>query len=158
MQPITAVYLVCCPNIPFQPKQATLELTHPDLQIFFPPSKSDNTDSENGGGCEHSQLLSPFQFIIHQINDKNIFRSYSLPDGTKRSQSIHYTTRVTCPGYVMTGSWEYIGPDGKLYRTEFTADNEGYKPRWGSEKYFQNFLRYLLLIQKLFNVLCHQNC
>jgi len=29
----------------------------------------------------------------------------------------------------MTGSWEYIGPDGKLYRTEFTADNEGYKPR-----------------------------
>ena len=44
-----------------------------------------------------------------------------------------YTPCVTCPGYVMTGSWEYIGPDGKLYRTEFTADNEGYKPRWGRE-------------------------
>lgn len=32
-------------------------------------------------------------------------------------------------GYVMTGSWEYVGPDGSVFRTEFTADHEGYKPR-----------------------------
>ena len=25
-------------------------------------------------------------------------------------------------GYVMKGFWEYFGPDGNLYRTEFTAD------------------------------------
>ena len=29
----------------------------------------------------------------------------------------------------MTGFWEYFGPDGMLYRTEFTADEGGYRPR-----------------------------
>lgn len=51
--------------------------------------------------------------------------SYSLPDGTKHSQSGYFTPL----GYVMTGSWEYISPDGSIFRTEFTADHEGYKPR-----------------------------
>ena len=32
-------------------------------------------------------------------------------------------------GYVMTGFWEYLGPDGTLYRTEFTADEGGYRPQ-----------------------------
>ena len=32
-------------------------------------------------------------------------------------------------GYVMTGFWEYFGPDGTLYRTEFTADEGGYRPQ-----------------------------
>ena len=32
-------------------------------------------------------------------------------------------------GYVMTGFWEYFGPDGILYRTEFTADEGGYRPQ-----------------------------
>jgi len=51
--------------------------------------------------------------------------SYSLPDGTKHTQSGYFTPL----GYVMTGSWEYVGPDGSVFRTEFTADHEGYKPR-----------------------------
>ena len=32
-------------------------------------------------------------------------------------------------GYVMTGFWEYFGPDGILYRIEFTADDGGYRPQ-----------------------------
>jgi len=51
--------------------------------------------------------------------------SYSLPDGTKHTQSGYFTPL----GYVMTGSWEYVRPDGSVFRTEFTADHEGYKPR-----------------------------
>jgi len=51
--------------------------------------------------------------------------SYSLPDGTKHTQSGYFTPL----GYVMTGSWEYVRPDGSIFRTEFTADHEGYKPR-----------------------------
>ena len=76
---------------------------------------------------------------------KRIYFSYSLPDGTKHTQSGYFTplgkhvvtafvTISTChmshvTGYVMTGSWEYVGPDGSVFRTEFTADHEGYKPR-----------------------------
>ena len=29
----------------------------------------------------------------------------------------------------MEGFWEYVGPDGNLYRTEFTADEMGYRPK-----------------------------
>ena len=29
----------------------------------------------------------------------------------------------------MTGFWEYFGPDGILYRTDFTADEGGYRPQ-----------------------------
>ena len=67
--------------------------------------------------------------------------SYSLPDGTKHTQSGYFTPlgkRIIIAfsqisrdvaGYVMTGSWEYVRPDGSIFRTEFTADHEGYKPR-----------------------------
>jgi len=51
--------------------------------------------------------------------------SYSLADGTKHSQTGYFTPN----GYVMTGFWEYFGPDGTLYRTEFTADEGGYRPQ-----------------------------
>jgi len=51
--------------------------------------------------------------------------SYSLPDGTKHSQTGYQTQN----GYVMEGFWEYVGPDGNLYRTEFTADQMGYRPK-----------------------------
>ena len=82
---------------------------------------------------------------------KLIYFSYSLPDGTKHTQSGYFTplgkhlvtafvtisacqsckivTYMNVAGYVMTGSWEYVGPDGSVFRTEFTADHEGYKPR-----------------------------
>merc|ERR1711997_1259350 len=52
--------------------------------------------------------------------------SYSLADGTKHSQTGYFTANG---GYVMTGFWEYLGPDGTLYRTEFTADEGGYRPQ-----------------------------
>merc|ERR1712110_157506 len=51
--------------------------------------------------------------------------SYSLADGTKHSQTGYFSPN----GYVMTGFWEYFGPDGILYRTEFTADEGGYRPQ-----------------------------
>jgi len=51
--------------------------------------------------------------------------SYSLPDGTKHSQTGYFTPT----GYVLTGSWEYYGQDGNLFRTEFIADKDGYRPR-----------------------------
>merc|ERR1712113_534991 len=51
--------------------------------------------------------------------------SYSLPDGTRHSQSGYFSQN----GYVMKGFWEYFGPDGNLYRTEFTADEMGYRPK-----------------------------
>jgi len=51
--------------------------------------------------------------------------SYILPDGTKHTQSGYFTPE----GYVMTGSWEYFDANGRLFRTEFTADKDGYRPR-----------------------------
>jgi len=51
--------------------------------------------------------------------------SYSLPDGTKHTQAGYFTPT----GYVLTGSWEYFGQDGQLFKTEFIADKDGYRPR-----------------------------
>ena len=36
---------------------------------------------------------------------------------------------LTPSGYTVTGNWEYLGTDGALYRTEFVADSNGYRPR-----------------------------
>ena len=67
--------------------------------------------------------------------------SYVLPDGTKHSQSGYFSpmgkkrrhfimmSLWIRTGYVLTGSWEWISPDGQLHKTEFVADHEGYKPR-----------------------------
>merc|ERR1711971_1366230 len=57
--------------------------------------------------------------------DRSHSFSYSLADGTKHSQTGYFSPN----GYVMTGFWEYFGPDGILYRTEFTADEGGYRPQ-----------------------------
>ena len=34
-------------------------------------------------------------------------------------------------GYSVTGSYQYRGPDGATYRVDFTADQRGYRPRYG---------------------------
>merc|ERR1711997_852018 len=57
--------------------------------------------------------------------DRSHSFSYSLADGTKHSQTGYFSQN----GYVMTGFWEYFGPDGILYRTDFTADEGGYRPQ-----------------------------
>ena len=37
---------------------------------------------------------------------------------------------MSLSGYQVRGSWEYVGTDGAVYRTEFVADRGGYRPRW----------------------------
>ena len=76
------------------------------------------------------------------LYDEEFHFSYSLPDGTKHSQSGYFSQNGetediirrevnahNSSGYVMKGFWEYFGPDGNLYRTEFTADEMGYRPK-----------------------------
>ena len=31
-------------------------------------------------------------------------------------------------GIKQSGSWEYLGPDGKTYKVEYTADENGFRP------------------------------
>ena len=42
---------------------------------------------------------------------------------------VYQVNAYNSSGYVMTGFWEYFGPDGILYRTDFTADEGGYRPQ-----------------------------
>ena len=38
---------------------------------------------------------------------------------------------LTPSGYQVRGSWSYLGTDGATYRTQFVADRQGYRPRYG---------------------------
>ena len=41
-------------------------------------------------------------------------------------------------GMLQTGSWEYVGPDGKVYKVEYIADENGFRPT-GEVQYFKKF-------------------
>lgn len=50
--------------------------------------------------------------------------SYRTQDGQKRREK----GKVNSGSMVTRGGWEYVGNDGRLYKTEFIADELGYRP------------------------------
>merc|ERR1712227_537082 len=120
---------ICCPLVFGQVNQeiySDQDLLAIDSEIqpqvvVLPPSGGFGLDIDNAvaGSTEvqQSQIFNP--------SDGSHSFSYVLPDGTKHSQSGYFSPM----GYVLTGSWEWISPDGQLHKTEFVADHEGYKPR-----------------------------
>jgi len=50
--------------------------------------------------------------------------SYRTEDGQKRQEK----GKVNSGSMVTRGGWEYVGSDGRLYKTEFIADELGYRP------------------------------
>ena len=58
--------------------------------------------------------------------------SYSTVGGMSRSEAGVVTAEG---GYSVTGSYQYRGPDGATYRVDFTADQRGYRPRYGIQLY-----------------------
>lgn len=51
--------------------------------------------------------------------------SYETEDGMKRSEA---GILLESGGMSQTGSWEYVGPDGQVYRVEYVADENGFRP------------------------------
>jgi len=51
--------------------------------------------------------------------------SYETEDGMKRSEAGKH---MESGGMLQTGSWEYVGPDGKVYKVEYIADENGFRP------------------------------
>jgi hypothetical protein len=66
------------------------------------------------------QLFNYSSFGFGSINVV-VFCSFSTKEGTRRAES----GVLTPVGYSVTGSWEYLGTDGPVYRTEFVADRNG---------------------------------
>jgi len=50
--------------------------------------------------------------------------SYRTEDGQKRQEK----GKINSGKMVTRGGWEYVGSDGRLYKTEFIADELGYRP------------------------------
>lgn len=50
--------------------------------------------------------------------------SFETENGMKRSEAGH----MSSGGMVQTGSWEYVGPDGQIYKVEYIADRNGFRP------------------------------
>jgi len=51
--------------------------------------------------------------------------SYETEDGSKRTES---GGPLASGGMTQSGSWEYQGPNGQVYKIEFTADERGFRP------------------------------
>lgn len=51
--------------------------------------------------------------------------SYETENGMKRSETGGISETG---GMSQTGSWEYVGPDGRVYKIEFIADENGFRP------------------------------
>lgn len=51
--------------------------------------------------------------------------SYETDDGMKRTEAGKH---MESGGMLQTGSWEYVGPDGKVYKVEYIADENGFRP------------------------------
>ena len=51
--------------------------------------------------------------------------SFETGEGMKRSEEGQQRPEG---GIKQSGSWEYLGPDGKTYKVEYTADENGFRP------------------------------
>ena len=78
----------------------------------------------------HNQLSFSFSWFTLFCSPglRLLCYSYSTLDGSRRSESV---ALLPGGGHSVTGSWQFLGTDGATYRTHFTADARGYRPRWG---------------------------
>ena len=63
--------------------------------------------------------------------------SFETEDGMKRSEAGKH---MEDDGMVQTGSWEYVGPDGRIYKVEYIADKNGFRPSGKKNNVFNQFL------------------
>jgi hypothetical protein len=62
----------------------------------------------------------------HHVFCKTAFYSYRTADGTSREE---VGTPSRTGGTNSAGSYKYIGVDGRTYKVEFEADENGFRPR-----------------------------
>lgn len=62
----------------------------------------------------------------HKNNGVNfLLSSFETDEGIKRSEQ---GAPLAIGGMSQSGSYEYIGPDGQVYKIEFIADENGFRP------------------------------
>ena len=71
-----------------------------------------------------SQKLLARKFKFNS-SKKVLNYSFETDEGMKRSEEGQQRPEG---GIKQSGSWEYLGPDGKTYKVEYTADENGFRP------------------------------
>lgn len=62
----------------------------------------------------------------NEVHDHGTYSfSFETEDGMKRSEAGKH---MESGGMIQTGSWEYVGPDGQIYKIEYIADENGFRP------------------------------
>jgi len=77
----------------------------------------------NRGLSKNGKRFPPALVSSKREKDGYTF-SYRTEDGQKRREK----GKVNSGSMVTRGGWEYVGNDGRLYKTEFIADELGYRP------------------------------
>lgn len=57
------------------------------------------------------------------------WQRYKLSDGQTRNEKGVLRNVGQSKVFAVTGSYSYVGPDGRTYRVEYTADEKGYRAK-----------------------------
>ncbi|XP_055309248.1 mucin-2-like isoform X2 [Sitodiplosis mosellana] len=97
-------------------------------QYQFPFARPVNYSPFVGDAAlDSSRYADAHAQTINQVDQKDINGNFNYAYETTNGIKVRQTSYITNQGRVVVGYYSYLGPDGKIYTTHYTADQHGYR-------------------------------